>query len=111
MMFMGTWTEGNDWDAAGIEGTSRFLHRVWTLGLTERDATGTRDADLDRGVQRTIKKVTEDLDAYHFNTAVAAMMELSAATFHASGPSGDHATDARVLPLAPVALHTADGVW
>ncbi|HYU02316.1 MAG TPA: leucine--tRNA ligase, partial [Jatrophihabitantaceae bacterium] len=111
VMFMGPWTEGNDWDGAGIEGTSRFLHRVWTLGVTERPGAGPRDADLDRAVQRTIKKVTEDLEAYHFNTAVAALMELSTATFHASGPSRDDATDALVLLLAPFAPHIAEELW
>jgi len=111
VMFMGPWTEGNDWDAAGIEGTSRFLHRVWTVGLTERAGTGPRDADLDRAVQRTIQKVTEDLEGYRFNTAVAAMMELSTAIYHASGPSRDDATDALVLLLAPFAPHIAEELW
>ena len=111
VMFMGPWTEGNDWDAAGIEGTSRFLHRVWTIGLTERASLGDRDTDLDRLVQRTIKKVTEDLEAYRFNTAVAALMELSTAVFHAAGPSRDEATDALILLLAPFAPHLAEELW
>ncbi|HEY8732247.1 MAG TPA: leucine--tRNA ligase [Candidatus Limnocylindria bacterium] len=111
IMFMGPWTMGNDWDASGIEGTSRFLHRVWGLGLSERDAAGPRDAELDRMVQRTIKKVTDDLELYHFNTAIAAMMELSTATFHASGPSRDDATDALVLLLAPFAPHITEELW
>ena len=111
VMFMGPWTEGNDWDAAGIEGTSRFLHRVWTLGLTERGAGGLRDPELDRAVQRTIQKVTEDLEAYHFNTAVAALMELSTAIFHATGPSRDAGTDALVVLLAPFAPHISEELW
>ena len=111
MMFMGPWTEGNDWDASGIEGTWRFLHRVWGLGLTERTRGGAREAELDRMIQRTIKKVTEDLEAYHFNTAIAAMMELSTATFHASGPSREDATDALVLLLAPFAPHITEELW
>jgi leucyl-tRNA synthetase len=111
VMFMGPWTHGNDWDGAGIEGTSRFLHRVWTIGVAERSDGGPRDPDLDRAVQRTIKKVTEDLEAYHFNTAVAAMMELSTGIFHASGPSRDDATDALVLLLAPFAPHIAEELW
>jgi leucyl-tRNA synthetase len=111
MMFMGPWTEGNDWDASGIEGSWRFLSRVWTLGLSDRAMTGARDADLDRMTQRTIKKVTEDVEAYHFNTAVAAMMELSTATFHATGPSRDDATDALVLLLAPFTPHITEELW
>src|SRR5258708_17093428 len=108
---MGHGTMVNDCDASGIEGTSRFLHRVWGLGLSERGASGARDAELDRMVQRTIKKVTEDLEAYHFNTAIAAMMELSTAIFHASGPSRDDATDALVILLAPFAPHITEELW
>ena len=111
MMFMGPWTMGNDWDASGIEGTWRFLHRVWGLGLTARAGTQERAPELDRMVQRTIKKVTLDLEAYRFNTAVAAMMELSTAAFHASGPSRDDATDALVLLLAPFAPHISEELW
>ena len=55
--------------------------------------------------------MTEDLEAYHFNTAIAAMMELSTATFHATGPSRDAATDALVLLLAPFAPHIAEELW
>jgi leucyl-tRNA synthetase len=111
IMFMGPWTEGNDWDASGIEGTWRFLNRVWGIGLGERTSSGTRDAELDRAVQRTIKKVTDDLEGYRFNTAIAAMMELSTAIFHAAGPSRDGATDALVLLLAPFAPHIAEELW
>jgi leucyl-tRNA synthetase len=111
MMFMGPWTEGNDWDASGIEGTRRFLNRVWTIGLTERTTQGPRDPELDRVVQKTIQKVTEDLEAYHFNTAIAAMMELATATLHADGPSRDAAADTLVLLLAPFAPHITEELW
>ncbi len=111
VMFMGPWTEGNDWDAAGIEGTRRFLNRVWTLGLADRASSGSPDAELDRMVQQTIQKVTADLEAYHFNTAIAAMMELSSATLHAQGPSRDAAVDMLVLLLSPFAPHITEELW
>jgi leucyl-tRNA synthetase len=111
IMFMGPWTEGNDWDGSGIEGTWRFLNRVWGLGLTEREPAGARDAEVDRAVQRTIKKVTEDLEVYHFNTAIAAMMELSTALFHTAGPSRDDGVQALVLLLAPFAPHISEELW
>ncbi len=110
MMFMGPWTDGADWDAAGIEGSWRFLNRVWTIAL-QAPSSGPRDPGLDRMVQRTIQKVSGDLEAYHFNTAIAAMMELSTALFHASGPSRDAGVQTLVLLLAPFAPHLAEELW
>ncbi len=89
MMFMGPWVDGADWDASGIEGVHRFLRRVWELAQAESQPAGPRDADVDRAVHRTTAKVTGDLQTYSFNTAVAAMMELSNALQHATGPSRD----------------------
>ena len=111
VMFMGPWTEGNDWDAAGIEGTWRFLNRVWTAALADRRPGGARDPELERAVQRTIKKVTADLEAYHFNTAVAALMELTTALLHADGPSREAGVDALLLLLAPFAPYIAEELW
>ncbi|MGH2498627.1 MAG: leucine--tRNA ligase, partial [Candidatus Limnocylindria bacterium] len=111
MMFMGPWTEGSDWDASGIEGVHRFLSRVWTMATAEPAVDGGRDEELDRLLHRTIKKVTGDLEAYHFNTAIAALMELSNATQRASGPSRDEAVSMLPLLLAPFAPHIAEELW
>ncbi|GAC1486605.1 MAG: leucine--tRNA ligase [Candidatus Limnocylindrales bacterium] len=110
MMFMGPWTDGADWDAAGIEGSWRFLNRVWTIAL-QPPSDGPRDPELDRMVQRTTLRVTTDLEAYHFNTAIAAMMELSTALFHATGPSRDEGVRTLVLLLAPFAPHLTEELW
>ena len=110
MMFMGPWTDGADWDAAGIEGSWRFLNRVWTIAL-QPPSDGPRDPELDRMVQRTIQRVSTDLEAYHFNTAIAAMMELSTALFHATGPSRDEGVRTLVLLLAPFAPHLTEELW
>ncbi len=111
VMFMGPWTAGADWDASGIEGTSRFLHRAWGVVLTANEGSGTRDRDVDAVVQRTIKKVTEDLEDYRFNTAVAALMELTRTLQQASGPSRRDGARALTLLLAPLVPHISEELW
>ncbi|HJW49111.1 MAG TPA: leucine--tRNA ligase, partial [Candidatus Limnocylindria bacterium] len=111
MMFMGPWVDGADWDASGIEGVHRFLRRVWELALTDAEPAGARDADVDGAVQRTIKKVTEDLGIEHFNTAVATMMELANTLQHAHGPSRNDGVATLVLLLAPFAPHMTEELW
>jgi leucyl-tRNA synthetase len=111
MMFLGPWTQGSDWDAAGIDGCHRFLRRVFDLGIAPRQANGPRDEEVDRAVHATIKKVTEDLRAYAFNTAIAAMMELSSALQKATGPSRDDGVSALVLLLAPFAPYLSEELW
>jgi leucyl-tRNA synthetase len=111
MMFMGPWVDGADWDAAGIEGVYRFLRRVWDLAVADRQPAGPRDAEVDREVQRAIKRVTEDLGTYAFNTAVAAMMELSNALQKSSGPSRDEGVETLILLLAPFAPHMTEELW
>jgi leucyl-tRNA synthetase len=111
MMFMGPWVDGADWDASGIEGVHRFLRRVWEMAQSETQPPGPRDADTDRAVHRTIAKVTEDLQTYSFNTAVAAMMELSNALQHASGPSRDEGVSTLLLLLAPFAPYITEELW
>jgi leucyl-tRNA synthetase len=111
MMFMGPWVDGADWDASGIEGVHRFLRRVWEIALSDRQPVGARDEALDRLVQRTVKKVGDDLGTFNFNTAVAAMMELSNALQKASGPSRDDGVATLVVLLAPFAPHISEELW
>ena len=111
MMFMGPWVDGADWDASGIEGVHRFLRRVWEMAQAEAQPAGPKDADVDRAVHRTIAKVTEDLQTYSFNTAVAAMMELSNALQHATGPSRDEGVATLLLLLAPFAPYMTEELW
>ncbi|MFA6457679.1 MAG: leucine--tRNA ligase, partial [Bacteroidota bacterium] len=81
-MFMGPLEEMKPWSTKGVEGVFRFLNRVWRLYLNEDDSlnpvlTDTEpSADFLRVFHQTVKKVTEDVPALRFNTAIAQMMIL-----------------------------------
>jgi leucyl-tRNA synthetase len=84
---------------------------VWELALTDPEKVGARDLDVDAAVHRTIKKVTEDLTQEHFNTAVAAMMELANTLQRASGTSRNEGVATLILLLAPFAPHVTEELW
>ena len=69
LMFIGPWNQGGPWDGRGIEGVSRFLRRALSL-VAEGEATGAEadPTELDRRTNQMVKKVTEDLEAFRFNT-------------------------------------------
>ncbi len=80
-MFIGPADQNVEWTESGLDGVARFLHRAWRLLLGENDlrdlgAAKISERDLLRKAHQTIRKVTADVEAFHFNTAVAAMMEL-----------------------------------
>src|SRR5439155_26761684 len=85
-MFMGPLEATKPWSMRGVEGVYRFLGRVWRLVIDGRaeqmklaGAGGgvEPNRDTERLLHQTIKKVTEDLDAMRFNTAISSMMELT----------------------------------
>jgi len=114
-----------EWNEQGVEGCFRFLNRVWravydNLSLIEGNASPADEAagrDLRRQTHRTIKKVTEDIDGrFHFNTAIAAVMELVNAVygFNRKGECPGtlrEALEAVVRLLAPFVPHLAEELW
>ncbi|MFL6008346.1 MAG: leucine--tRNA ligase [Rubrobacteraceae bacterium] len=116
LMFIGPWDQGGPWDARGIEGVSRFLRRA--LSLTgDGDPSGAEadPAELARRTNRTVKKVTEDLEAFRFNTAIAALMEQTNYLLAIKGQVGEEewgdALRTFALVLAPFAPHHAEEMW
>jgi leucyl-tRNA synthetase len=87
-LFMGPPERDIEWTDEGVRGSFRFLNRLWTLvlsqarRLTDGSALDTaqfseRDRKIWQKLHQTIKSVTEDIEQFHFNTAVSAIMELT----------------------------------
>ncbi|HEU0243700.1 MAG TPA: leucine--tRNA ligase [Candidatus Limnocylindrales bacterium] len=130
LMFMGPWDQGGPWSSTNIGGVARFLSRVWTLAL---DPTGGEHGDgaapvddageiairdeLRAAAHRTLRGVTEDYEAFRWNTMIAKLMELSNTLFRYRGtpavelPEWDEAVSLLLLMLAPAAPHITEELW
>jgi leucyl-tRNA synthetase len=120
LMFGWRWEQGGPWDSQGIEGVARWLNRVWSLVLeAPRETEAPDDAaarDLQRAVHYATKSVTEDMEAFSFNTAIARLMELTNALGKAKSAYWDselwhESVNTLLLLLAPVAPHLAEELW
>jgi leucyl-tRNA synthetase len=118
-----------DWNDQGVEGSFRFLNRVWKLvhdrlalvknaGPVNVAGLSAEERILRRAVHKAIKKVTEDIeDRFHFNTAIAAVMELlnvllsAEASTPQAGPVMKEALESLVLLLAPFVPHITEELW
>ncbi len=120
LMFGWRWEMGGPWDSKGIEGTVRWLNRVWTLVLeeprTRAEATPADERPLRREQHRAIKRVTNDLEAFAFNTVISALMEYTNALSKAKPvlwgtPTWDEAITTLLLLLAPACPHISEELW
>ena len=121
LMFLGPWNQGGPWSTSGINGAGRWVNRLWDIALrdsaelTEGDPVSTRN--FQRATHKTIRKVLDDLDGFRFNTAIAAMMELSNVMNNVweeksvDPLSWNHAVDAVLVLLAPMAPHITEELW
>jgi leucyl-tRNA synthetase len=99
------------WSEAGIEGSWRFVQRLWRLFDGFEEGEG-EDKPLDRKLHQTIAGVAEDIEALSFNKAVAKLYELVAAIEKAP-PSASRANATRTLMrlVAPMVPHVAEEAW
>jgi len=121
LMFIGPWEQGGEWDDSGIAGVSRWLNRVWGLVLTPTKTVDRGNAsavrELRRLTHKTIRRVSEDVERFRFNTMVAALMEYTNYLTKAkeAGPvdasAWREAMDTLLLLLAPSAPHLAEELW
>jgi leucyl-tRNA synthetase len=122
LMFFARWAMGAPWDSQGIEGSARWLRRVWTL-FTDVAPAGTQAPTSDvlrnlrRRVHQTLRRVTNDFENFEFNTIISALMELLNEMYKAreAGAAGtsqwEEATEIYIKMLAPVAPHIAEELW
>ena len=109
IMFIGDFEKAAAWSANGVKGCKRFLDRVWNLA-TDQEHTGDEYSKVNEAaVHKAIKKVSEDIEAMKFNTAIATLMAL-VNDFYANGASrGD--MKALLLMLSPFAPHMCEELW
>jgi len=108
LMFMGPYDQGGPWSPSGIAGIFRFLKRVAAISVNRAQVTVNRE--IVTLVEKTIAKVTDDLEKLHFNTAIASLMSLlNHLEKQESVPSQIYRKF--LIMLAPFAPHMAEELW
>ena len=122
LMFLGPWEQGGEWSDSGINGVVRWLHRVWELARRdprELDFPVSEEAarDLTRLIHQTVRKVTEDVERFKFNTALAALMEYTNELSRVwergemSRELWEEAIERLLLLMAPMVPHMSEELW
>ncbi len=122
LMFIGPWDLGGSWSSTGIEGIHRFINRMWSLVVEPRRRPTAEPAEqavreLRRLTHQTIRTVTNDYDAFKFNTAQAALMKYNNYLVRAKesdvygSPAWTEAMQSLVLMIAPIMPHVAEELW
>ncbi|MDP9364007.1 MAG: leucine--tRNA ligase [Chloroflexota bacterium] len=124
LMYLGPWEQGGPWNDRGIAGMERFIRRAHALvaetgaGPFDGEPTAADDA-LRRLTHRTVARVTEDLDAFQFNTMVASLIEFvnelmrmrQADPAVIRSPAWRDALEALTLLMAPSTPYVAEELW
>ncbi len=119
-MFMGPLEQMKPWSMRGVEGVSRFLARVWRLFMSENQSAEwelslkIKQVEADKAQQKithaTIKKVTEDIESFSFNTAISQMM-IFVNAFTGTETIPVSAMRSFLVLLSPFAPHIASELW
>ncbi|MEN2274039.1 leucine--tRNA ligase [Enterococcus lactis] len=114
-MFMGPLDASIAWSENGLEGSSKFLDRVWRLIVDENNKmrdriTTLNDGKLDKVYHQTVKKVTEDYENLHFNTAISQLMVFINEAYKVDALPYEY-IEGFVQLLAPIAPHIGEELW
>jgi leucyl-tRNA synthetase len=111
-MFMGPLEAVKPWSTQGVEGVHRFLNKLWRAVIDENSSV--KDVNADEETQRllhqTIKKVTQDIENFRFNTAISQMM-IFVNHLGRLENKPKKVIETFVLILAPLAPHIAEELW
>jgi len=118
-LFIGPPEKDAEWNDRAVEGSYKFLGRVWRLAekvTSSSNDTNTFDKDLERKIHQTIKKVTRDIEGdFKFNTAISSVMELINAAYLSLdknyNKSVKFAVEIAVKLLAPFVPHISEELW
>jgi leucyl-tRNA synthetase len=121
LMFFARWELGAPWNSSGIEGSVRWLRKVWYTFLEPADNANTASEDVIRDmcrkVHQTLERITYDFETFSFNTIVSGLMELLN-EMTAAKTAGAFGTDAwleaesiYLRMMAPVSPHIAEELW
>ena len=123
LMFLGPWDQGGEWSDTGINGMARWVNRVWELATHSvtnngnEDKLSENDYALLHNTHKTIRRVHGDLERFKFNTAIAAMMELTnfmgriRENKDVSAHIWNETIEKLLLMLAPIAPHLTEELW
>jgi leucyl-tRNA synthetase len=114
-MFMGPLEESKSWNTSSIVGLRRFLEKVWRLqdkviDKAKNKEQGTKNREIQVLLHKTIKKVTEDIEALRFNTAISALMVLANGLEKEASLSENIYSQFLIL-LSPFAPHITEELW
>jgi leucyl-tRNA synthetase len=123
LMFLGPWEQGGPWNDRGITGMERFIRRAFQIvvetetGSSDDDGDSEPAAALRRFTHNTIARVTKDIEQFHYNTMIAALIEFSneltklKGTDVAKTRAWREAVESLVLMMAPGTPYVAEEMW
>ena len=116
-MFMGPLDGSIAWSANGVDGSRRFLDRIWRLLIDDNGNLNPkikenveRESGLEKVYHQTVKKVTEDYEALHFNTAISQLMVFINDAYKADVLPISY-VEGFVKLISPIAPHIAEELW
>ncbi|QUG42427.1 leucine--tRNA ligase [Psychrobacillus sp. INOP01] len=114
-MFMGPLDSSKPWSTNGLDGSRRFLDRIWRLlvdedGKLSPKVTNNSSDNMEKAYHQTVKKVTEDFEAMHYNTAISQMMVFINEGYKAEQISKEY-VEGFVKLISPIVPHIAEELW